>query len=238
MVPVTPPEIVLKTGPPLKPTVNQGIALENLSHSQNELMCASIMDDFLNNVVGCDEAGSQGPKLRLTTCVSATCSLSCLDPPVDLSMAISSMVSKNARYIRKAKYNCKGCARILKNTSYCVCGLQQEFPASLFKRTLKKSLSFFQKLGNMSHNKNDTSPPTMVSLHVWARIILSHHGVVFAGILSNTTGLSHKTACNCFTSVTTVSPTHEYEDKDQIVLDTSGNLFDEHEVLTNSYSIY
>ena len=80
----------------------------------------------------------------------------------------------------------------------------------------------------------------MVSLHVWARIILSHHGVVFAGILSNTAGLSHKTACSCFTSnpVTTDSPTHEYEDEDQIVLDTSGNLFDEQEVLTNSHSLY
>ena len=52
MVPVTPPEIVPKTGPPIKPTVHQGIALENLTPTQNELMCASIMDDVL--VVGCD----------------------------------------------------------------------------------------------------------------------------------------------------------------------------------------
>ena len=52
MVPVTPSEIASKTGPHIKPTVHQGIALENLTPTQNELMCASIMDDVL--VVGCD----------------------------------------------------------------------------------------------------------------------------------------------------------------------------------------
>ena len=87
------------------------------------------MDDDLSNVVGCDEAGSQGPTIGLTSCESATCSLSGIDPPVDLALAISSLVSKNARYIRKTMFNCAGSARILKNTSYCVCGLQEEFPA-------------------------------------------------------------------------------------------------------------
>ena len=73
----------------------------------------------------------------------------------------------------------------------------------------------------------------MVTLHVWARIILSHHGVVFAGILHNTAGLSSKTLCSCFTFTpdTTVTPVHDCEDEEPIILDTSGHLFDEMEVL-------
>ena len=73
----------------------------------------------------------------------------------------------------------------------------------------------------------------MVSLHVWSRIILSHHGVVFAGLLHNTARLTSKTSCSCFiiTPVTTVTPVYDCEDEEPIVLDTSGPLFDNMEVL-------
>ena len=192
MVPVTPPESD-PTGPPTKPTVNQGIALEDLSHSQNEQLCSQIMKDILINVVSCSEDGSHGPTIGQTSCESATCSLGGIDPPADLALAISSLVRRrNARYVRKTLYNCLGCGIILKNTSFCVCG---------------------------------------------ARIILSHHGVVFAGILSNTAGLANITSCTCFTTVDPVSPSHENDDEDKLVLDTSGSLFLEHEVLIRSHSI-
>ena len=152
MVPVTPPESD-PTGPPTKPSIIQGIALEALSHSQNEQLCSQIMEDILSNVVSCSEDGSHGPTIGLTSCESATCSLGGIDPPADLALAISTLVSRNARYVRKTMYNCAGCGTILKNTSFCVCGTPQEFPSLLFKRTWKKSLAFFTQLGKMSQGR-------------------------------------------------------------------------------------
>ena len=188
-------------------------------------------------MVSCSEEGSHGPTIGLTSCESATCSLGGVDPPADLALAISTLVSRNSRYVRKTMFNCGGCGTILKNTSYCACGTAQEFPSLLFKRTWKKSLALFTQLGKTSQNKIRTSPPTLVSLHQWARIILSHHGVVFAGLLSNTAGLANITSCTCFTTVAPVSPSHENDDEDKLVLDTSGSLFLEHEVLIKSHSI-
>ena len=136
MIPVNPADKAPMSGTVDKPTNHQGLALEDLTNTQNEMLCADIMDEVLNTVVGCDESGSHGPTLELTTCVSVTCSVSGHDPPMDLATAISGLVSKNARYMRKVMYNCAGCSRILKNTSYCLCGLQQDYPALLFKKTL------------------------------------------------------------------------------------------------------
>ena len=89
MVPVTPADKVPLSGPADKPTSHQGPALEDLTHTQNVMLCVDIMDEVLNTVVGCDKDGSHGPTQELTTCFSATCSLSGLDPPVDLATAIS-----------------------------------------------------------------------------------------------------------------------------------------------------
>ena len=159
MVPVNPPDKVPKSGPADKPTNHQSLDLEDPTPTQNEMMYANIMEEVLHTVVWCDESDSQGPNLELTTCVSASCFLRGLDPSMDLAMSISGLVSKNARYMRKVMYNCAGCARILKNISYCLCGLQQDYPALLFKRTLKKALTFFHNIWKMSHKKSNNNPP-------------------------------------------------------------------------------
>ena len=132
MVPVTLADKVPLSGPADKPTSHQGTAQEYLTHTQNVMLCEDIMDEVRNTVVGCDENGSQGPTQDRTTCFSAFCSLRGLDPPVDLATAISGLVSKNARYQRKVRFNCAGCSLILKNTSFCQCGLQQDYPALFF----------------------------------------------------------------------------------------------------------
>ena len=219
---MSPPPLSDPSGPP---TNTQGLALESLSSSQNEQDCSEILEDILTQ-----EEGTHGPTIGLTSCESATCSLGGVDPPADLALAISTLVSKNCRYVRKTMFNCGGCSTILKNTSYCACGTAQEFPSLLFKRTWKKSLALFTQLGKTSLNKIRTSPPTLVSLHQWARIILSRHGVVFAGLLSNTKGLATLTSCTCFATAAPVSTSLENDDEDNLVLDTSGSLYIEKEV--------
>ena len=233
MVPVSPPERD-PTGPTTKPHIIQGIALEALSSSQNEQVCSQIMEDILSHVVSCSEEGSHGPTIGLTSCESATCSLGGVDPPADLALAISTLVSRNSRYVRKTMFNCGGCGTILKNTSYCACGTAQEFPSLLFKRTWKKSLALFTQLGKTSLNKIRTSPSE--SPPVGKDHIVPPRGV-FAGLLSNTTGLATITSCSCFATVAPVSPSLENDDEDKLVLDTSGSLFLEHEVRIISHSI-
>ena len=88
MVPVTPADKVLLSGPADMPTSQQGPALEDLTHTQNVKLCKEIMDEVINTVVGCDENGSHGPTKDLTMCFRATCSLSGLYTPVDLATAI------------------------------------------------------------------------------------------------------------------------------------------------------
>ena len=50
MVPVTPADKVPLSGSANKPTSHQVLALEDLTHTKNEMLCEDIMD-----VVGCDE---------------------------------------------------------------------------------------------------------------------------------------------------------------------------------------
>ena len=226
MAPVIPP-LEDHSGPPAK---SQGLPLESLTSSQIEQDCSEILAGIISQVVTCSEEGTHGPTLALTSCESATCSLGGVDPPADLALALSTLVSKNCRYVRKTLFNCGGCEAIIRNTSFCPCGTAQEFPSLLFKRTWKKSLSMFRKLGKISLNTTSTSPPTLVSLHQWARVILSRHGVVFAGLLTSTTGMVNLTTCNCFTTAPPVSPSHEIEEDDNIVLDTSGSLYLDKEV--------
>ena len=226
MAPVTPP-LEDNPGPPAK---SQGLPLESLTSSQIEQDCSEILLGIISQVVTCSEDGTHGPTGALTSCDSATCSLGGVDPPQDLALALSNLVSSNSRYKRKTLFNCGGCEAIIRNTSFCPCGTAQEFPALLFKRTWKKSLSILRKLEKISLNTITTSPPTLVSLHQWARVILTRHGVVFAGLLSSTTGMVNLTTCNCFATAPPVSTTHEIEEDDNIVLDTSGSLFLDKEV--------
>ena len=121
------------TGPPTKPHNTQGIALESLSSSQNEQDCSEIFEDILTQVVSCSEEGTHGPTIGLTSCESVTCSLGGVDPPTDLALPVSTLVSKNCCYVRKTIFNCGGCGTILKKTSYCACGTAQEF-SSLRRR--------------------------------------------------------------------------------------------------------
>ena len=151
-------------------------------------------------------------------------------PYQDLALALGKLVSSNIRYVRKTLFNCGGCEAIIRNTSFCPCGTAQEFPALLFKRTWKKSFSILRKLEKISLNTIQTSPPTPVSLHYWARVILTRHGVVFSCLLSSTTGMVNLTTCNCFATAPPESTTHEIEEDDNIVLDTSGSLFLDKEV--------
>ena len=105
----------------------------------------------------------------------------------DITLALSNLVSTNARYRRKSYYNCGQCQAVLRNTTSCHCGNSIDFPANLFKKCWTKSLAFFTKLEITSNPTTTTTPKTQVSLHRWARYILSAHGVMFTGLLTNAT---------------------------------------------------
>ena len=192
--------------------------------------------EIISEAVTCSEDGTHGPTGSLTSCVSATCSLGGVSPPQDLALALSNLVSSNSRYKRKTLFNCGACKAILRNTTACPCGSAQDFPALLFNRVWKKSLGIFSKLENTSTNTNTSTPHTQVSLHKWARVILTCHGVMFAGLLSSTTGMINPTTCSCFMSTPPVSPTLEIETEETLALDTSGSLFLDKEVGNNSKS--
>ena len=59
---------------------------------------------------------------------------------------------------------------------------------------------------------------------------------MFAGLLSSTTGMTHRTTCSCFMSTPPVSPTLEIETEETLALDTSGSLYLAKEVGNNSKS--
>ena len=55
---------------------------------------------------------------------------------------------------------------------------------------------------------------------------------MFAGLLSSTSGMTHRTTCSCFMESPPVTPTLEIETEETLALDTSGSLFLEQEVGT------
>ena len=59
MVPINPVNKASMSGPADKPTSHQGLALEDLTHTQNEMLCVDIKDEVLNTVVGCDRVRLQ-----------------------------------------------------------------------------------------------------------------------------------------------------------------------------------
>ena len=125
------------SGPPAK---SQGQPLESLTSSEIEQDCCEILLGIISQAVTCSEEGTHGPTGALISCDSATCSLGGVDPPQDLALALSNLVSSNSRYVRKTLFNCGGCEAIIRNTSFCPCGTAQDFPALLIKRTWEKIL--------------------------------------------------------------------------------------------------
>ena len=59
-------------------------------------------------------------------------------------------------------------------------------------------------------------------------------GVMFAGLLTSTTGMINLTTCSCFTSTPLVLTSLEIETEETFALDTSANLFLDKEVGNNS----
>ena len=233
MSPINPPTLEDSQEPPPKPPAQpKGPALDTLTTAEVEQDCQDIVLEILAEVVQCSEDGSHGPTGPQTRCESATCSLGGVSTPQDITLALSNLVSSNSRYKRKTYFNCGSCQSILRNTTACHCGSSQDFPAILFKKCWKKALGFFTKLEKTSTKTITPTPPTQVSLHKWARYILTSHGVMFAGLLSSTSGMSHRTTCSCFLASPPVTPTLENENEDTLALDTSGSLFLDQEVGT------
>ena len=216
--------------PEQPPTQTLGPTLDSLTTEEISQDCKDIISDILQEVVECSESGVHGPTGPQTSCVSATCSLGGVTPPQDITLALSNLVSTNARYRRKSYYNCGQCQAVLRNTTSCHCGNSIDFPANLFKKCWTKSLAFFTKLEITSNPTTTTTPKTQVSLHRWARYILSAHGVMFTGLLTNATGLSNKTTCSCFQAQESDKPTLETENDESLALNISGSLYHSHEV--------
>ena len=99
-----------------------GLTLEELTPTQNSQICQEILEEIFNTIVYCSEGGSHRPTSDLTSCFSPTCSLSGLDPLLDLATAVATLVSTNCRYQMKVSFNCSGCLKILRNTTHCLCG--------------------------------------------------------------------------------------------------------------------
>ena len=211
------------------PTRSLGPSLDSLTPEQLTQDCQDIIGDILQEVVVCSEAGVHGPNGPETTCVSVTCSLGGVSPPQDLSLAIANLVSTNQRYRRKCYFNCGQCTAVIRNTTSCKCGNKIDFPNILFKKSFSKSLAFFSKLEVTSNHTTTDSPKSHVSLHRWARYLLSSHSVMFTGLLDNATGLSNKTSCACFPAQEPDKPMLETEGE-SMALNVSGSLFHSREV--------
>ena len=107
MVSLTPPTST-QTGP----------TLAELPPAQMGQMCHKILVDLIDTVVRCSEQGNHGPTTALTDCFSPTCSLSGIEPVLDLATSVATLVSTNGRYIRKVTYNCSGCQKTLRNATF------------------------------------------------------------------------------------------------------------------------
>ena len=235
MAPITPPTLEDSQEPPPKPPAQpQGPALDTLTTAEIEQDCQDIILEIMLEVVQCSEDGSHGPTGPQTSCESATCSLGGVSTPQDITLALSNLVSSNSRYRRKTYYNCGSCQAILRNTTACHCGSSVDFPAILFKKCWTKALAFFTKLEKTSNQTAKSTPTTQVSLHKWARYILSSHGVMFAGLLTTASGLSHRTTCSCFLAPPPDKPTLETENDETLALNISGSLYHDQEVGKNS----
>ena len=231
MAPITPPTLEDSQEPPPKPPAQpQGPALDTLSTAEIEQDCQDVILEIMLEVVQCSEDGSHGPTGPQTSCESATCILGGVSTPQDITLALSNLVSSNSRYSRKTYYNCGSCQAVLCNTTACHCGNSIDFPANLFKQSWTKSLAFFTKLENTSNQTTTSTPKTQVSLHRWARYILSAHGVMFTGLLTTASGLSHKTTCSCFLAQPSDKPTLETENDESLALNISGSLYHSQEV--------
>ena len=212
------------------PTQSLGPTLDSLTAEQLSQDCKDILADILQEVVVCSEAGVHGPNGPETSCVSATCSLGGVSPPQDITLALANLVSNNQRYRRKCYFNCGQCTAVIRNTTSCHCGHKIDFPTILFKKCFTKSLAFFSKLEVTSNHTTTDSPKNHVSLHRWARYLLSSHGVMFTGLLDNATGLSNRTSCSCFQAQEPDKSMLETEQDESLALNVSGSLFHSHEV--------
>ena len=232
MAPTTPPtlEDSQELPPEQPPTNTLGPTLDSLTTAEISQDCQDIVSEILQEAVMCSENGTHGQTGPQTSCVSAACSLGGVSTPQDITLALSNLVSSNARYRRKTYYNCGQCQAVLRNTTACHCGNSIDFPANLFKKCRTKSLAFFTKLENTSNQTTTSTPKTQVSLHRWARYILSAHGVMFTGLLTTASGLSHKTTCSCFLAQPSDKPTLETENDESLALNISGSLYHSQEV--------
>ena len=187
MVPVTTPT-----------TTQTSPTLAELSPAQMGHICHEILAELINTVVRCSKQGNHGPTTVLTDYLSPTGSLSGIDPVLDLAISVATLVSTICHYIRKVTFNCSGCQKTLHNATFCSCGQAQDFPGLLFKRSLKKAITFFTELGKRS---SPNAVPSLLSFHVWARVILMAHGVPFIGIVANSKRLDNHFSCKCINPI-------------------------------------
>ena len=135
-----------------------------------------------------------------TTCFSATCSLSGLDPAADIGDVIPSMVIDSARYRRRAAFNCHTCSTPLNDSTHSTCGAIQDFPGI-------RATNFITLL---SKHTSPSKQPRLVSIHSWINIVLGLHTVPYHGLLTTTTLNSHN---KCFTTNTSTHTTNSDDDE-------------------------
>ena len=176
------------------PTKSLGPSLDSLTLEQLTQDCQDILGDILQEVVVCSEGGGPWPQRARDLMCLRDRSLGGVNPPQDLSLALANLVSNNQRYRRKCYFNCGQCTAVIRNTTSCKCGNKIDFPNILFKKSSSKSMAFFSKLEVTSNHTTTDSPKSHVSLHRWARYLLSSHSVMFTGLLENATGLSNRTS--------------------------------------------
>ena len=179
-------------------TLNQGHTLASLSQEQLTMDCEEVVDDILMQVVVCSELGVHGLNRPDTACMSATCSLGCINPTSDISAALAKLVSSNVRYKRKTLFNCSKCSLKLSNSTSCGCGQPTDFPKIIFRKTFAKAMSFFTKLEALTKSRTNSSPKTHVSIHRWASYLMSSHTIPYTGLLINASGINKRVTCSCF----------------------------------------
>ena len=229
----TPPTNLEDTQDPLadKPTTqNLGPTLDSLSHEQLTMDCQDIVGEILHQVVICSELGVHGLNGPETTCMSATCSLGGINPTSDISAALAKLVFTNMRYKRKSLFNCSKCSVKLSNSTSCKCGQPTDFPNILFKKSFAKAMSFFTKLEALSKNSTTNSPKSHVSLHRWARYLMSSHSILYTGLLNNASGISKRLSCTCFQADEPNRAMLETDQGDSVALNFSGSIFNSREV--------
>ena len=88
-------------------------------------------------------------------------------------------------------------------------------------------IPFFSELGKRS---SPNIVPRLVYFHIWARSILTAHGVPFMGIVANSEDLDNHITCQCFDPILdtplTTNSDYNTDDPGELKLDISGNLFE------------